>query len=428
MKSVLTIIVIFLFISNAKAQGDNTIMKVTLDTLIKSALQNNQALKAGEIQTEIKSLEIEKAKSLLLPKVDANASYQLTNQYKSGNDFNTTNGGINAIQQLYSFGKNKALIEESKFAHQAELSKYFSQQQDIVLQVKQLYYLYLKSADLLEVAKSNKEQSELLLGIAKEKTALGIEKHSDVLMAESDFANATFIVTNYENSLGKVKNELIRLTGLGHAAISNLEGDLYLNNNTVFQVNTDSLLQIAIQNYPDITVLDNLLSSKDWQIKSVKAERLPEINAETGYNFYYNPTLKDANYWNLGISIRWNIFDRNQKNYQIKTEEFQKQSLYSQKAELLSILKKEIDNQLFSVNESLSQIEVSKTLQKSTSENLRLVEEEYKNGVSSMLELTTALSANFNANEKNINAWAAFQDASAQIERILGIIYLKNIN
>jgi outer membrane protein TolC len=400
-------------------------MNVTLDTLIKSALHNNPILKAGELQTKIKSVEIDKAKSIMLPNVTAKTSYQLTNQYKSGNDFNTINGGINAIQQIYSFGKNKALIEESKFIGQAESSRYHSQQQDFVLQVKQLYYMYLKSNDLLDVAKRNKEQSELLLAIAKEKTALGIEKHSDVLTAESDLANATFTVTGYENSLGKVKNELIQLTGLSNATISNLRGNLFLNNSSVLKINTDSLVQIAIQNYPDINVLDNLLSSKECRIKSVKAEKLPEINAETGYNFNYNPTFNDANYWNLGISIRWNIFDRNQKKYQLQIEEFQKQSLYSQKANLLSIIKKEIDNQLLSVKESLSQIEVSKILQKSTSENLRLVEEEYKNGVSSMLELTAALSADFNAKEKNINAWAVFQDASAQVERILGLIYAK---
>ncbi len=419
-----TLFFMFAFLTDVKAQND-TSLEITLDSLINSALHNNPELKTGQIQSEINNITVSKTKSLLLPNVSAGASYEVTDQNKSGNDFNTANGGINAIQEIYSFGKNKAMIEQSKFLYQAQLSNYNSQQQDIILQVKQQYFIYLKFYNLLEVAKSNCEQAELFLVVSKEKKLQGIGKQSDILKSESDLADARFILNVYENSIEKAKNELTRLTGLNIAETSILSGDLFVNNSSILKINPDSMLLIAKQNYPEIKALDNLIVSQEWYIKSVKAERLPEISSKAGYNLYYNPVLKDAGYWNVGLTMRWNIFDSNQKNKEVKIEELQKKSMYSQKDDLLLNLKKELDNQVLALKESYNQIKISETLLTSTSENLRLVEEEYRNGVSSMLELTLARTSDFNAKEKEINAWATYQISSAQIERILGIISIK---
>ena len=55
-----------------------------------------------------------------------------------------------------------------------------------------------------------------------------------------------------------------------------------------------------------------------------------------------------------------------------------------------------------------------------------MLEEEYRQGISSMLELTNARTDNFNANAKLINAVTDYELAKAQLERIIGIINIKN--
>jgi outer membrane protein TolC len=82
---------------------------------------------------------------------------------------------------------------------------------------------------------------------------------------------------------------------------------------------------------------------------------------------------------------------------------------------------KEINNQFLTLNENYNQIGIIDTLLKSTTENLTVVIEEYKQGISSMLELANARTENFRAKEKYINAWYAYQISKVQLERTLGV-------
>jgi outer membrane protein TolC len=84
-------------------------------------------------------------------------------------------------------------------------------------------------------------------------------------------------------------------------------------------------------------------------------------------------------------------------------------------------LNKEINNEYLSFKENFNQIGIIESLLKSTTENVNAVLEEYKQGISSMLELANARSENFRAKEKYINAWYAYQVSKVQLERTLSI-------
>ena len=105
----------------------------------------------------------------------------------------------------------------------------------------------------------------------------------------------------------------------------------------------------------------------------------------------------------------------------MKIENLQSDAFTYQKENLLLNLSKEINNQYLLLNENLTLIGIIEVLLKSTTENLNIVLEEYKQGVSSMLELANARTENFRANERYINAWYVYQVSKVQLERTLGL-------
>jgi outer membrane protein len=121
-----------------------------------------------------------------------------------------------------------------------------------------------------------------------------------------------------------------------------------------------------------------------------------------------------------GLTARWNVFDGYKRKTKIRTEKLQAQSLQYQQEDLLLELRREIDNRINALIVANNQIQISESLKKSTSENLKVVEEEYRLGISSMLELSNAQVDDFEASIKLVEAVAGYRMAYALIERVVG--------
>ena len=404
---------------------EDSIDIINLNTLINSAIKNNPGIKDGHINAEISKNEINITKSALLPRVSTDASYFLSNQNSVGNDYGSISTGINFNQTLWQKGKNKALIMQSEFLYKAKLSEFEAQKQELILRVKFFYFDLLRYKELLKVSENNVLQAELFLEAAKEKNKLGIGKYSDILKAESELADAKYLLQNYNYSLKNTENELRRLTGLTILA-DLLKSDSFDSVNMTYEIlESDLLFTLAIKNYPELSTLENIKSSQEFYQKAVKADLYPNVSANAGYNWYYNSVFKGQDLWNAGITVSWDLFDGNRRKNQIKSEKLRSQSFQFQKEDLLLELKKEIDNIINASKEAKDQIEISKILMNSTAENVKILEEEYRQGISSMLELTNARTDDFNAKAKYINALTDYDLVLAQLERTLGTTNIK---
>lgn len=404
---------------------ENVADDIDLERLINAALSINPGIKDGFTKTEISKTEINLSKSALLPRISTDATYTLSNQNSVGNDYGSASTGVSLNQTLWQNGKNKALIEQSEFLYKAKQSELEAQKQELILQVKFSYFNLLRYKELCRISKNNVEQAALFLEAAKEKNKLGVGKYSDILKAESELADAKYLLKEYNYSLKDAENELERLTGI--TILADLIESNRLNNVTTdYEVlNRERLWNIAKKNYPELKSLENIQQSQISFIKAVKSDFYPILSAQAGYNWYYNPIFKSQDVWSAGITIRWDLFDGNRRKNRIKIEQLQNQSYQFQKEDLLAELKKEIANRLNALYEAQDQISISKVLIKSTSENLRMLEEEYRQGISSMLELTNARTDNYNAKAKQINAITTYEQARAQLERMIGVINIK---
>ena len=294
-----------------------------------------------------------------------------------------------------------------------------AERQELILQVKLLYYDLLKYRSLYDISLQNAAQAALFLEAAKEKKELGIGKESDILKARSELGNANYLVKSMDYSVRNAENGLSRLTGKSISGKNiRTEPDHVLSGNVLLA--NDSLYSMALNNYPELNAMMNLQLSQDYSAKAEEASRFPVFSANAGYNILSNPQIESPGIWSAGLTARWNMFDGYRRKKKIRIEKLREQSLQYRQEDLLLELRREIDNRINALKVANNQIEISEYLKKSTSENLKVVEEEYRIGISSMLELSNARIDDFEASIKLVEAIAGYRMAYALIERAVG--------
>lgn len=421
-KTIYILIAFYVHISwQAMAQSESTI--VTLNQCIDAALMNNPSIKQSENETSISNLGIKMAQSGLYPAASVEGSGGFSDQYQLGNDYKYGAARLTIDQLLWQKGKVKSSIEQARFLKEVSNASLEARKQEIIVSVKKIYYTCLQQNQLYLVAKDNVSKTELFLEYSRERYKIGNGRKSDVLKAESDLAEAEFEKDSYKNSLKQSLNELSMLTGLSANNLSLLADTWQVDNLGTYTKQVDSLFSIAFQNYPELQMINNLELSQQAKIQETIAEFYPRIGASAGYDWSYNPIIQRQNSWYTAITLRWNIFNGNEKHYKLQSEKIRKINYENQVDEMKKFLIKEVSNCLISIREAESQISLTTKLIKTTSENLEIAKSQFKVGTGSMLELTDARVKDLSAKQKNIQAITAFKIALSNLERLTGNTY-----
>ena len=78
------------------------------------------------------------------------------------------------------------------------------------------------------------------------------------------------------------------------------------------------------------------------QARATKADKLPQIGANAGYNYLENRNLVDEGFWSVGVNLNWKLFDGqitdNSRNSIIR----QAESTYEQRRELATLIELQI--------------------------------------------------------------------------------------
>lgn len=413
MKRTIYIFIGLYIFSQAKAQSNNE--QVTLDFCIESALSNNPLIKESRNTAAISSIDVLSARSALYPVISSEASGGFSNEYRSGNEYKTGFAGITASQLLWQKGSANSNIEKSVYSEKAAKALYDAARQDIVYNVKIAYYNSVLQFKLYNISQADVARTELFLQYAKELYRIGSGKKSDVLKAESDLAEAQYRSESYLNSAKQQLNELAMLTGIPYDGLTTLDDTLPDNS---FVYNADSIYTLALQRYPELQAINNIKLSQLSAIKAAEADHFPQLYINSGYNLNYNPTFSEQDNWYTLLTLRWDIFNGNEKRYRLQTEKIKSEIFENRIEETKNFLIKEVNSRLISLNEAEKQIELTNSLIKTTAENLEIAKAQYVAGTGSLLELTDVRIANLAAQQQNIRAKTTYLTAIANLERL----------
>ncbi len=395
--------------------------EIDLDSCINFAFQNSPYLKAKRQNIKISNQNFIINKHKYLPTVKASANYTITDQYNDFDKYTSLFAGIEVAQSIWQNGKLRALIKQSEISYQMEETQFAIEKLDLEFTIKSQYINLLKQQHLEKLSKEIQERISVNVESAKELYKVGITRQSDILKAETELSNAILVVLRNITEQKIAERNLIKIMGAnlnqGLWIVNTLKNIEYAYTNQ----NLDFFYQKANRNLPELILAAQSIINQDYAIKYEKKANRLDLGLNAGYSWLDTPQQENTGYGYGGLFLNFTIFDRNERKSRIAKETIRREQLEYEKQELQQIIKLEIQEAYLILLEAKQQIVNSLQQLENSTKNLKIVRGEYKEGISSMLELLDAENADFEANQNYINSLALYHLAMAAIERKSGI-------
>jgi len=292
--------------------------------------------------------------------------------------------GLKLQQPIWDFGRTGANIQKSKSDIATSKDNLESAKNTIAYQVTQIYFGIVFLNRSIDV---QNEQIKLLE--ANEKLINDKIKNGDAL--KFDLLSTQVKKNNAQNRLIDLQTQLKKQYDLLNMVTANSTYD-YITDKTVDE-KLFSADAVSVDNNFDIKVLNDKLSTANWDVKIAKRGWLPQLvaSAIAGYKNGFVPDINKLMFnYNVGVGLNVPIFSSARPNYQTKIAKINLQaSTYALEVQKLS-LNKDIAQAKNDVTATQNKLKNYELQIEQANEALSLANTRYKGGVITNLELLTA--------------------------------------
>lgn len=307
-------------------------LHVSLEEAITSSLANSRLKKTAILNNKSIELDIAGLNSVYFPQINLSHNsfytndplnafgFKLQQEAIQTSDFNPSllNNPDNFIHFNSKIALNQVLLKydifETKKALKSQLDanawNTLRIDQGIILEVKNSYLELQFQYEALKITKKLSDNFKENERIAIQNFESGILKRTDIQRVQLEAEKLQNKILEFEKSIENLSAYLSLLMGKKlEAAILPMDR---------LQALSDVEISTELENRPDFQSMRSLMLAKNQMLKAEKLKALPQINGFGEYNIY-DPQLFsfDANAYQLGIQLRWTIFDGNHRRNNI---------------------------------------------------------------------------------------------------------------
>ncbi len=320
----------------------------TLEECIKYALDKNIQIKRQQLTHEINEQNFNQSKYNMLPDVGVQFSHNLnsgralnTDQYKWENkNFQDGSMGIQANVLLFNGLQNQNNIKYFKLSMQKSLADLEKAKNDISLNIALGYLDILYNTELLDIAKSQIEVTQLQVERNKKLVEVGNVARGTLLEIQSQASREKVNVTNAKNNLDISYlnlTQLLELDSVGNFQITKPEL-LTVEENKILE-SVMEIYNIAVARMPQIKSSELNLEVQKANLAVSKGKYSPRLSMSGLYYSRYselatdllNPNskysylnqLKDNQYKQLSLNLQIPLFSKFQTRTTISTSKIQ---------------------------------------------------------------------------------------------------------
>lgn len=425
---------------------------------IEQAIEVNLSIASQKKDVELSMQDVKSANSNYLPNLSTSATASYVDPDAAANSFGqnpefSTSANIKLQQTIFSEAANANITIRKKLlmAQQENLN---ATQLDLIFDVSNAYFTTLILKANAQIQLRNLDLTKRNLQIAKQNFEAGQSGKSDVLRFQSQMAQNTQSLVEAANQLEQgfiLLNQLLNNPTEKEIDIDDVELDRgifkeynydkiaqLLDNPKLRETFTSFLIEEAKKNAPELKALDyNLQATKRSERLYSSGRFLPTVALQAQYNRIFNrsgagstpafpgTSLLDDNY-NVALNLSIPIFNQNLNNINKQNAIIQKDQLNINKENFELAVSANVRNNVLSVVNQLSNIELSGVSEESAKEALELTQTAYSSGSVTIIQLIDAQTNYLNAQLARTNAVYNFLINILQLERTMGYYFLLN--
>ena len=329
--------------------------------------------------------------------------------------------------QLFDGGRRFSEITRNGYlADQANIAVVTSRY-DAALQAKQQFYAALAARESESAARAQLEQAEQQLKASIARLAAGVITKSDSLRSIIQVGNAQLAILTAQNDLRVANASLTRITGSDQLVTANPADTSYVPMPAV----TEAELLRVVPDAPAIQLSESNLSVAKAARRTQRAAYLPTVSATFGYSFratdsnlnpgkFVLPFSNNASNKSWGMSFSYPLFDGFTRELNRTNSVIAVENAEANLRDAKLAARANLATQLRLLNNANARIEVQLQSIAAAEEDLRVMQQRYQLGASTLLDLLTSQTQLNQARQSLIQARFDARVAKAQLESLLG--------
>jgi len=402
---------------------------ISVDEAVLLARRNAPAAVQARGQLRTSSAQVRRTLAQFLPTLNGNwgSSVQGGETFFQGqlvpfrgNPWNF-NQGVSANVDLVNW-RRFAELKSGRASIDAAEATGALQDFQIALQVKQQYYAILSAREADAAARTQLAQAEQQFAVANARVAAGAATISDSLQSVIQIGNAQLAVLNAQNQLNNANIALTRLVATPFVVTAIVADTI---DPVPLAVDSAQLIQLALAG-PTVRQAEAQLTQTKMTTRTARAGYYPTLSMNGNYSqqnaderFDWGTGPKSSNYrmgWNVSLPI-WNQYAREQ---QLTNARVAEDNAEAQLRDARFVARQNIITQLGTLRTAETRIMIQRASVAAAEEDLRVQQERYSLGASTLLQVLTSQNTLNSARAALIQARLDARVARAQIEALIG--------
>jgi len=386
---------------------------LTLRQAVNIALEKNPRRKAALADTRAASADVKQARSLLYPHVtfsetatDGNDPVYVFGSKLRQQNFSASDFAFNVLNTPAPFGNFSTRfggtwnlfdsLASWRSVNRAERVKDATDRQlertgqEIVFRVTDSYYAVLLAKKQLEVAEQAMQTAQAILERSKNRFESGVVVESDSLSAQVRLATRKQELIRAQNNLAMARVQLSAAMGL--STQSDFEPSDALTERNLPATPLEELEKQAIEMRPDLKRIRSEEAAQQQSVSIAKSSFGPRVNAFADWEAD-NPTLiagGGGNNWLAGIEVQFDVFEGGAKQAQLSRERAMQEKVAAVKEMATDAARLEVHRAYYDVDATRQQLEVARATIAESQESLRINQDRYEAGLSTVTDLLAA--------------------------------------
>ena len=343
---------------------------------------------------------------------------QLNTPLPFGNFSTRFAGTWNLFDSFASWhGVNRARQMNDAAAHQLERAD-----QEIVFRVVDAYYGALLAGKQLDVAEQAAKTAQSITDRSQVRFDSGLVVESDLLTAKVRMASRQQELIRARNNLDLARAQLS--TAMGVPMDSLFQPAEALAERALPVPVLQEMEKQALANRPDLKRLQSQEAAQQQSVAMAKSSFGPRVNAFAGWEMD-NPTFVaggGGNNWLGGVEVQFDIFQGGAKRAELSRQRALADRVGAMKQAATDAVRLEVRRAYYDVDASRQQLEVARAAIAQAQESLRINQDRYDGGLTTITDLLGAEEA---ARRSQTDYWEAlyrFHTSYANLELASGTL------
>ena len=329
------------------------------------------------------------------------------------------NFGLNASWDLFTGFRRGADSRAAHAARDAADAGLIDANYQATLAATQQFFTALAAQQLVRVREASVRRAEEQLKLAVAKLSAGSATRSDSLRSVVILGTTQLALVSAQADVAAAQAELARLIGA--------EGRVMAADDSAFyqvesQLDTLALLKEALAESPRVQAVEAGARAADANLASTKSAYWPTLTlgASTGWSGTENRNWELFNQRQLGVGLNWNLFNGFNREESITIRSSSLDQAEATASDTRRQVSSVLTAQFALLDAARLKIDIAQTSVAAAREDLRVVEQRYRVGAATILDLLNSQEALTQAEVDAVAARFDYLRAKAQIEALIG--------